>query len=461
MAQRLAITRGLDIPISGGSVESVGAGIENGPTVTSIALLGDDFLGMKPTMAVQEGQQVRQGELLFEDKKNPGVRYTAPLAGTVRTVNRGAKRKFESLVLDIRPGDDAENDAETFEILDQHHLGNVDRQKIVDHLLQSGMWPALRARPYSRVATPSQTPKSIFVTAIDTNPLAADPQVVLREPDYERYFIHGLQALTALTDGTVYLCIAPDAAIPGGDVQGVEAVEFAGPHPAGLVGTHIHMLDPVDGNKVVWHIGYQDVVAVGHLFLTGRIQSQRIISLAGPAVEKARLVKTHVGASLVDLLSEEELDEECRVISGSVLSGRKASWPNEFLGRYHLQVTVIEQPQSREMFGWMVPGFGKFSVTRAFASAFFKGPSPKFTTSTQGSVRAIVPIGTYEKVMPLDIIATPLLKSLIVHDTDTAQSLGCLELDEEDLALCSFVCPGKNDYGPLLRQSLDTIEREG
>jgi len=425
--------------------------------VQQVALIGDDYLGMKPTMAVQEGDRVKCGQLLFTDKKSEGVRYTAPAAGQVTAVNRGAKRKFESLVIEV-DGDDYEQ----FKVYDDHHLGSVDRSEIVENLLAAGLWPALRTRPYSKVADPTTSPNSIFVTAIDTNPLAADPAVVLQEPDYDRYFVHGLQALTALTDGKVYLCHAPGAKISGGDIEGVTAAEFDGPHPAGLVGTHIHLLDPVNEAKTVWHIGYQDVVAVGYLFLNGRVMPQRVISLAGPAVEKPRLIRTQLGASLTSLAADMETSG-VRLISGSVLSGREYSEYAGFLGRYHLQLSMLNEGVQRELLGWAWPGLDKFSVTRAFVSALtgFGAAGKPFSTSTEGSVRAVVPVESYEKVMPLDIIATPLLKSLLVQDTDSAQMLGCLELDEEDLALCTFVCPGKNDYGPLLRQSLNTIEREG
>jgi Na+-transporting NADH:ubiquinone oxidoreductase subunit A len=463
VVHRSTIKRGLRIPISGEPTQE----IEDGPQPQSVGLVGDDYIGMKPTMVVQEGDHVRRGQLLFDDKKNAGVRYTAPAAGRIAAINRGEKRKFQSLVIEL-DGDEHES----FKIYDDHNLASLERGKIVDNLLASGLWPALRTRPYSRVASPNDAPKSIFVTAMDTNPLAADPAVVLKEPDYERFFVHGLQALTALTDGEVYLCQAPGAEIPGaeipgaeipgGETDGVRVAEFGGPHPAGLPGTHIHFLDAVNENKTVWHIGYQDVVAVGHLFLKGQLMAERVISLAGPIVDRPRLIRSQVGAQLGDLVTGVEADD-ARIISGSVLSGRQAVEPTDFLGRYHIQVSLIKEGLDREMFGWAGPGFGKFSVTRAFVSALtgFAGDGKRFSTSTEGSVRAIVPIGSYEKVMPLDIIATPLLKSLLVQDTDTAQMLGCLELDEEDLALCTFVCPGKNDYGPLLRQSLNTIEREG
>ncbi len=450
------ISRGLDLPISGAPEQE----IVDGPQIRSVGLLGDDYIGMKPTMAVGEGTRVKLGQLLFEDKKTPGVRFTAPAAGRVTAINRGPKRKFESLVIDVE-GDVEGDEEEKFAAYEDHYLYNLDREKARENLLASGLWTAIRARPFSKVADPDTVPHSLFVTAIDTNPLAADPALVLNQPDYERNFVQGLHVLSTLTDGPLYLCKAAGADIPGRDDERVTVAEFEGPHPAGLAGTHIHFLDPVNEAKTVWYIGYQDVVAVGHLFLTGRLLPDRIVSLGGPAVEQPRILRSRLGACIEDLSGKPA--KNVRIISGSVLSGRHGVAPVNYLGRYHNQVSILDEGNHRDLLGWATPGLGKFSITRSFASALLGvgGAGLPFTTSTEGSRRAIVPIGSYEKVMPLDIIATPLLKSLLVQDTETAQMLGCLELDEEDLALCSFVCPGKYEYGELLRQSLTHIEREG
>lgn len=447
------ISRGLDLPISG----SPGEKVVDGPDLKTVALIADDYIGMKPTMHVGEGDRVRLGQIIFEDKKTEGVHFTAPAAGKIAAISRGAKRRFQSLVIEL-DGDEAER----FSSYPHVNLHSLDRDKVKENLLASGLWTALRTRPYSKVPAPASSPHSIFVTAIDTNPLAPDPAVVLQQPDYERYFVQGLQVLTTLTDGALYLCQAASADIPGTQIEGVTVAEFRGPHPAGLVGTHIHLLDPVNESKTVWHIGYQDVVAFGCLFVEGTLMNDRVISIAGPASREPRLVKTQLGGSLVDLTSELLAGSSARVISGSVLSGRTSEDPVAFLGRFHNQISLLPNGGHRELLGWAMPGFNRFSISKAFASGFARIQSQiPFTTSTQGSKRAIVPIGLYEKVMPLDIIPTPLLKSLIVQDTETAQMLGCLELDEEDLALCTFVCPGKNEYGPLLRQCLDHIEREG
>jgi Na+-transporting NADH:ubiquinone oxidoreductase subunit A len=264
-----------------------------------------------------------------------------------------------------------------------------------------------------------------------------------------------------LTDGKVFVCKKAGAKIPSSAISQVEVHEFAGLHPAGNVGTHIHFLDPVSASKQVWHLGYQDVIAFGKLFLTGEISAERVVSLAGPRVKNPRLVRTVLGASLEDLVAGELEEGDNRVISGSVLAGKTATGPHAFLGRYHVQVSVLLEGREKELFGWIAPGSDKFSVTRTFLGHLAPSRLFKMTTSTGGSKRAMVPIGNYERVMPLDILPTLLLRDLIARDLDGAISLGALELDEEDLALCTFVCPGKYEYGSILRDCLTTIEKEG
>lgn len=452
------IEKGLDLPIAG-TPEQV---VAESPQVTQVALIGDDYVGMKPTMEVAEGDRVKLGQILFTDKKTPGVVYTSPASGTVSAINRGLKRKFESVVIDVE-GDEQE----TFKSYSGRNLAQLDRREVCELLIASGLWTALRTRPYSRVPAPDTVPHSLFVTAMDSRPLAADPEVVLANSPGD--FIAGLQVLSTISEGKTHVCRKAGSEIPGEDLSVVEFHAFDGPHPSGLPGTHIHFIDPVYREKTVWHIDYQDVVAVGHLFLTGTLSTNRVISLAGPLVTKPRLVRTRLGASLSQLTrGEYEVTEgqSARVVSGSVLSGRAAMPPIDFLGRYHTQISILEEGHQREFLGWMMPGSHKFSIRRVFASAWARRAEDqsrrfRFTTNTEGSPRAIVPIGMYEEVMPLDIIATPLLKALITNDIEYAQELGALELDEEDLGLCTFVCPGKYEYGPLLRQNLTVIEHEG
>lgn len=446
----IQIRKGLDVPISGLPEQR----IEVAPPVSSVGLLAADYLGLKPTMEVQEGDRVRCGQTLFVDKKNPGVRFTAPAAGVVQTIHRGAKRAFLGIVLDVQ-GDEAESIA-----VPRGEVTALTRDQVRETLVQSGLWTALRQRPYSKIPPPASVPHSLFVQAIDTNPLAANPTVVIAEHPHD--FARGLQILKHLTDGPVYLCTAAGVKIPGADLPGVAHYEFAGPHPAGLPGTHIHFIDPVGPKKTVWYIGYQDVIAVGKLFATGRLWTERVVSLAGPQVERPRLLRTRLGAALVDLTAGQLREGENRIISGSVLCGRKAVGVDVYLGRYHTQVSVLREGREREFLGWQGAGLDKFSVKRVFASSFAAdGRRFPMTTNRNGSHRAIVPIGAYEEVMPLDILPTHLLRSLLCGDTDMAQGLGALELDEEDLGLCTFVDPGKHEFGPVLRQCLQKIEIEG
>lgn len=444
------IKRGLDVPITGEPDQR----IEMGPAVTRVALLGEDYVGMKPTMLVAEGEEVALGQPVMDDKKNPGVLFTAPAAGKVAQIIRGAKRKFEALVIDVQ-GDAAVS----FGGLGKVSVESMNRDAVADELIRSGLWPALRTRPFGQIPSPAEKPHSIFVTAIDTNPLAADPAVVIA--GREEAFVVGLQALSRLTEGKVFVCKGPKGSIPGGGGR-IQPEIFSGPHPAGLVGTHIHFLDPVGPGKTVWYVNYQDVLAIGTLFLSGKLDPRRVVALGGPVVLRPRLIETRLGAEIGPLVAGElDLGVQSRVISGSILCGRKSESPTGFLGRYHLQISALQEGNQREFLGWQQPGFDKYSVTKIFASALAKGKKFALTTSTGGSERAMVPMGTYEKVVPLDILPTQLLRALIIRDTEDAKKLGVLELEEEDVALCTFVCPGKYEYGSLLRDNLTTIQREG
>jgi Na+-transporting NADH:ubiquinone oxidoreductase subunit A len=302
-------------------------------------------------------------------------------------------------------------------------------------------------------------PQSIFVTAMDSNPLAADPRVVISA--YRQDFLHGLQIIQQLTEGSVWICAGAGADIPVPNGNRFKTAVFEGPHPAGLPGTHIHYLHPVNLERTVWYLNYQDVIAIGRLFTSGRLWVERVVALAGPAVKRPRLVRTRLGASLGELLRDELIEAEVRVLSGSILSGRRAADAAAFLGRYHLQVSVLREGREREFLGWLGPGLNKFSASHAFLSALFPKRKLPLTTSQHGSPRALIPVEAYQRVMPLRLLPTQLLRAILVGDTLTARELGCLELDEEDLALCSFVCPSKYDYGPALRETLNRIEKEG
>lgn len=445
----IRIKKGLDIPVSGKPVQE----IAYGPAARSVALVADDYVGLRPAMKVAEGERVRLGQVLLTDKQHPDIGFTSPGCGRVTGVHRAEKRRLVSVTIEL-DGDDQEP-------FPTCNTATATGDEVRRLLMQSGLWTALRTRPFNRIPDPASEPDSIFVTAMDTNPLAADPTVVLAQCGDD--FVLGLQLLTRLAPGGVLVCHEEGKSVPGSGVPGVTLHGFAGPHPAGLPGTHIHFLRPVSLKRTVWFIGYQDVAAYGHLARTGRWDVGRVVSLAGPGVRQPRLIRTRVGACLDDLTKGELTDGENRVVSGSLLAGRHSVAPSNFLGRYHTQISVLPEGRQREFLGWQMPGRDKFSATRSFAAAWLGTPADKLSwnTSTRGSHRAMVPIGVYEKVVPMDLLPTQLLRALLVGDTDQAQALGCLELDEEDLGLCTFVCPSKYDYGTVLRQNLTTIEREG
>lgn len=447
----IKIKKGLDLPISGAPEQTI---TDSNP-VRHVALIGFDYIGMKPTMAVSEGDRVKRGTLLFTDKKTEGVRYTSPAAGVVKEINRGERRVFQSIVIEVE-GDEAES----FARYSESDLASLERQQVVDNLVESGLWTTFKTRPYSKVPAIDSAPHSIFVSVMDTNPLAADPTVIIGEN--RAAFERGVEILTRLTNGKVFVTGRPGSDVPVPKSDSVEVHQFDGKHPAGNVGTHIHHLDPIVGDKVVWSIGYQDVIDIARLFETGELPVDRIVAVGGPKATKPRLLRTRIGASLAELLEGEiETDCDVRTISGSVFGGRRGDGACAYLGRFANQISVLEEGTRREFMGWLSPGSNRFSVLNIYLSSLAKGRLFNFTTTTNGSERAMVPVGAYEKVMPLDILPTQLLRSLIVGDTEMAQNLGALELAEEDLALCTFVCPGKYEYGPILRENLTRIEIEG
>jgi Na+-transporting NADH:ubiquinone oxidoreductase subunit A len=445
------VRKGLTIPIAGEPEQR----IDDANPVGWVGLVGRDYRGLQPQLQVEVGGRVALGQPILTDKKNPGVMFTAPGGGEVVAIHRGERRALQSIVIELR-GDDEE----TFGTRSRGELLGLDREVVRDIMLRSGAWTAFRSRPFGKVPHSRSTPHSIFVTAMDTNPLSADPRVVIAERAND--FHDGVAIVSRLTDGQVHVCQAPGPALDIPRLDRIVHSEFEGPHPAGLPGTHIHFLDPVGEHKSVWYVGYQDVIALGALFTTGRIDTERVIALGGPLVRKPRLVRTRFGASTQDLLEGEVEPSEARVISGSVLGGRRAAGRARYLGPYDTQITVVPEDRTRHFLDWLAPGFRRYSAIPAFAGALMpRGHRFALTTSQRGSPRAMVPIGNFERVMPLDILPTPLLKALIVRDTDTAKALGCLELEEEDLALCSFVCCSKYEYGSFLRETLDLIEKNG
>ncbi len=447
------IAKGLDIPLAGapeGDLEVAAA-----PEL--VGWVAADFVGVKPALRVNVGDRVVRGSPLVEDKRT-GVCHTSPAAGVVAAVHRGERRALQSIVIAVDPDDDPTLQVAfaNFSGADPTALSSGDIRAL---LLESGTWTALRTRPYSRIPAPDGAPHAVFITAIDTRPHApeVDALLVPRAGDFQT----GVIALSKLCAGKTHVCVAAGSrtVVPVGDR--IVREEFSGPHPAGTVGLHIERLDPVGSGRTAWHVGYQDVAAIGRLLLTGQLDVERVISMAGPGAVRPRYLRTRIGASLVELTRGELQDGRQRVISGSVLDGRRADGEvHGFLGRYHLQVAIVPEGDERELFGWIAPGRDKFSLLGVVLGAWGRRRGLPLSTTTNGGPRAMVPIGAYERVVPLDIMPTFLLRALITGDIERAEELGALELDEEDLALCTFVCPGKFEYGPLLRRALERIEKE-
>ena len=446
------IKRGLDLPITGAPSSTV----DEGPAVTRVALLADEHPLMKPRMHVSEGDQVKTGQLLYEDRKSEGVCFTAPGTGKVVAINRGPKRVLQSVVIELS----GQEDQVEFESYSGAAAADLDGDAVRALLSESGLWTALRARPFGKTPATSDPCSAVFVTAIDTRPLSGSVALGLkgREDDFKV----GLQVVSKLTEGPTFLCKAAGDDIP--TVGGVTVEEFKGKHPAGLVGTHIHMLHPVDRKRSAFYLGYQDVAAIGHLFTTGKLDLQRVVALGGPQVKNPRHLRTRLGASISELTAGQIDDTaEVRIIAGSPLGGRAGDAELfGYVGRYENQICALAEGRERVFLGWLGLGFNKFSTIRAIASRWFGAGKPMaLTTTTHGSHRAMVPIGMFERVCALDIMPTFLLRALAVDDVVNAEELGCLELDEEDLAVFTCVAPGKEDYGKALRRNLEIIWKEG
>ncbi|NRB01291.1 MAG: NADH:ubiquinone reductase (Na(+)-transporting) subunit A, partial [Rhodobacteraceae bacterium] len=415
--KRIELRKGLNVPISGAPRSD----IEDVTSIASVGLLGDDYIDFKPKITVEEGDMVVPGTPIMFDKRLPDVKVVSPIAGRVRSINRGARRKLVSVAIDA--------DASAGSPVDFSQTGDVNtRDGLVKRLCAAGLWTSFRTRPYSKVPDPETLAEAIYITAIDTEPLATDPTIAIgEEPDA---FAAGVTAISKLTDGPTYLCQGAGDPLPGHDAAGVEAVSFSGPHPAGLAGTHMHFLTPPSADKAVWTVGYQDVIAIGRLLQTGHYDGRKIIALTGPACNDPRLVRTITGASMTELCERDLPSYPVRLISGSVLSGRSGLNETAYLGRYARQVTLIEEDKKQIPLGWIRPMFSKYALQPVLGSAFSRHEFP-LTSNLNGGRRAMVPLGTFERLMPQDFLPTQLMRALLVMDTDQAQVLGALELDAE------------------------------
>ena len=446
--KQFSLRKGLTLPITGAARPEV----ENGPDLQKIGVIADDYVGLKPRVLVSEGDAVGAGTPVLAHKDIPEAVIVSPVSGRITAINRGERRRLISIEIAV--------DSEAAAPVDFSAVGDATtREGLTERLCAAGLWSSLRTRPYSKIPAPGSVPAAIYITALDTEPLAPDARPII-EAEVDA-FAKGVEALSILTDGTTYLCQDTGSALPGAELAGVEAAGFSGPHPAGLAGTHMHFLEPPLADKFVWTIGYQDALMIGRLLLTGHYDASRIIALTGPECADPRLVRTMVGASLDELTAHDvPADKPVRLISGSVLSGRAGHGAGAYLGRFARQVTIIEEDHKQIPMGWIRPMFAKFAVQPVLGSAFSKKLYP-LTSNLNGGRRAMVPLGTFEELMPQDFLPTQLLRALLVMDTDQAQLLGALELDEEDLGLVGFACPAKYEYGEALRDCLTKIEREG
>ena len=449
----IKIKKGLNIPIHGSPAED----ITDTKKSRSVGILGKDYIGLKPTMLVEEGEKVKLGQPLLEDKKNPGVIITSPAGGTIESINRGERRSLQSIVIEI----DSEEEAVQFPSFTLEDISSITSNIIRDQLISSGLWTSFRTRPYSKIPPINSSPSNIFISALDTEPLSPNPEILINM--FNEDFGFGLLILKKLTTSPIHLSVSENSSLDIDSDDQLKKHIFSGPHPAGLVGTQMHFISPASLSNVNWTIGYQDIISIGRLFKTGLLSTERIITLAGPQVNQPRYISTRLGACTDEITAGELTQRENRIISGSVISGREAVGAYAYLGRYHNQISVISEPNSkdREFMNWLTPGPRKFSKIPLFLSSLFPKKLFKFKALMNGSDRPIVPIGVYEEVLPLNFLPAMLLRNIVLIDTEKIQSLGGLELDEEDLSLCSYVCPGKYDFGSLLRAGLNKIEVEG
>ena len=447
MSKTIKLRKGFDIKMQG-AAEHI---FFQNPMPETVALKPTDFVGMTAKMVVKEGDKVLAGDPLFIDKFHPEIQFASPVSGVVTAVNRGERRALLNVV--VKP--DAEIEYKKFE---NGSLESMSREQVIVAMLNAGVWPFVKQRPYDVIANPSDKPKSIHISAFDSAPLAPDYTFALEESAAD--FQVGVNALKKLTDGAVNLNIYKEerAKTTFTQVTGVEQNFFQGPHPAGNVGVQIHHIDPINKGEVVWVVNPQDVIIIGRLFSKGIFDARVVVALTGQ-VKKPLYYKTILGASIKSFLEKESVSDDMRVISGNVLTGTKLG-KDDYIGFYDSQVTVIEEGNKPTFMGWLAPGFGKYSFSRAFFS--WLQPNKKYTLNTNynGGARAFVFTGIYEQVLPMDIYPMQLLKAIITEDIDKMEQLGIYEVVPEDFALCEFVCPSKIEIQSILRQGLDTIRKE-
>lgn len=443
-------TKGKDIKLKGAAGDEVSDVLS--PRI--VAIQPPDFRGLKPRLAVAEGDSVKMGTPVITDKEIDGLCLVSPVSGKVKAINRGLKRALLSVVIE----NDGKNTAESFPSHAPDKLAKLKKAETIQALLKAGLWPAFRQRPFSKIASPKDEPKSIFVHAVNTEPLAADMAKIL--DGKEKFFQAGLDVLTGLTAGKVHVC-AKSGAKPEilTNAKGVECHTFSGPHPAGNVSTLIQAVDPINKGDIVWYVEAQEVARIGRFFLEGTYPQQVVVALTGEGCAKTGYARTVQGAAIKELLPGTQFEGK-RCITGSVLAGREIG-ADGFIGFYDTQISVVPEGGHRELLGWLMPGAKKYTLSHTYLSAFLPEQEASLDTDENGGHRAIVLNDTYDKYINLDIVTYFLLKAVIAGDIDEAERLGILECDAEDFALCSFACPSKVNVGAIIRRGLDVIEKEG
>ena len=448
MTKNIKLKKGFDIHIKG-KAENILIGR------LSSSLYGVkpiDFPGLEPKMEVKLGDNVKAGSPLFHDKKRPEIIFSSPVSGIVSDIRRGERRKLLEVVVK-KDGDEMID----FGASDPEKLS---REEVISKLTVSGLWPAVRQRPYHIVANPADKPKAIFISGFDTAPLAPDYDFIFANSS-TALFYKGLTALRKLTGGKLHLVLngAKEPSPIFTDAPGVDISYVSGPHPAGNVGVHIHHIDPLNKGEVIWIVNLQDVIAIGRLFDGGVYKPERIIALAGSEGVNTGYYSTLVGVAPEEAINNNLKTENVRVISGNVLTGTRIE-QNGFLGFYDSQITVIPEGNYYEMFGWAMPGLKKYTFSRAFMSALFSGKSFRLDTNFHGEERPFVVTGKYEKVVPMDIYPMYLFKAILAEDIDMMEQLGIYEVAEEDFALCEFICPSKIEIQSIIRDGLDLMVKE-
>jgi len=450
MDKTIAIKKGLDIKLIG-EAERATANVFWSATH---AVKPTDFLGMSPIpkLLIEEGVYVEAGSPLFYDKNNPDIIITSPVSGHVKEIKRGEKRAITEIIIE------ADKDIKflDFGISDPNI---IDKATIIDYLLKSGAWAFIRQRPYNIIANPADTPKAIFVSAFDTAPLAPDYDYIIHGKG--DFFQAGIDALSKLTNGKIHLNVKDEQAVSKVFLNSkkVQINKFKGPHPAGNVGIQIHHLNPINKGDVVWHIKPQDILTIGRLFLKGQFDTTRLVALTGSEVKLPKYYKTYLGASIKNMIDNNLSENKCRFISGNVLTGKKIN-PDGYVGFYDNQISVIPEGDYFEFLGWALPGIKKFSLSKTFPAFLFPKRKYALDTNMHGEERAYVVSGQYEKVLPMDIYPIYLIKAIMAKNIDKMEQLGIYEVDEEDFALCEFVCTSKIEVQRIIREGLDLIRNE-